>query len=68
MATTTSSVATSTSSITSIETPRLQPLLFPQLAVDGSNYLLWAKTAKAHIHAEELSASIAFDKDSTAGA
>jgi hypothetical protein len=34
------------------------------LAIDGSNYLLWAKTAKAHIHPEELCASIAFDEKS----
>jgi len=33
------------------------------LDVAGSNYLLWAKTTKAHIFAENLSESIAFDRD-----
>ena len=69
MATSTSSVATSTTipvnNISIIEPPRLQPLLFPQLDADGSNYLLWARTAKAHIYADGLSDSIAFDDQTT---
>lgn len=68
MSTSTSSVATSTATMMptiNVEAPRLQPLLFPQLAANGSNYLLWAKTAKAHIFAEQLSDCITFDSLST---
>jgi len=66
MTTSTSSIATSTTvlvSATAIEAPQLQPLLFPQLASNGSNYLLWAKMAKTHVYAENLSDSISFDTD-----
>jgi len=66
MATSTSSVVTSTTipvvAITH-DTPRLQPLLFPQLDATERNYLLWAKTSKAYIFAKNLSESIAFDRD-----
>ena len=67
MTSSTSSVATSSAmpvAVTNIEPPmRLQPLQFPQLAADGNNYLLWARIAKAHIFADQLSGSISFDPD-----
>jgi len=71
MTTSTSFVATSMTVLvvtTTIELVHLQPLLFPQLVADESDYLLWAKTTKVHIFTEQLSNSIAFDKDSTVSA
>jgi len=66
MASSISSVATSTIvpvvAITH-DVSRLQTLLFPELDAIGSIYLLWAKTTKAHIFAENLSESIAFERD-----
>jgi len=71
MTSSTSSIATSMTipvATSSIEVPCLQPLLFLQLATNVSNYLLWAKTTKAHIFVEHLLDSIAFDKDSSISA
>jgi len=64
MSTSTSSIATSTTILvvaTSIESPRLQPLLFLELSADDTNYLLWAKTTKTHIFLEGLLDCINFD-------
>jgi len=49
--------------ITIIETSHLQPLFTLQLIVDGSNYLLWTRTAKVHIFAKQLLNSIIFGKN-----
>jgi len=43
--------------------PDINLFFFPQLDAVWSNYLLWAKTIKTHIFAENLSESIAFDRD-----
>ena len=67
MTSSTSSVAISSAmpmAITNIEPlMRLESLQFLQLAADGNNYLLWARTAKTHISADQLFGCISFDAD-----
>lgn len=65
-------MSASTSSTASTMVPTIisasqhfQALLFPPLIVDGNNYLLWAKMAKANLFAEQLSDAIMFEESPT---
>lgn len=60
-ASTSSTASTMAPTITSAS-QHFQALLFSPLTVDGNNYLLWAKRAKANLFAEQLSDAIMFEE------